>query len=381
MTLDNALSACGDRDEAQTLLASLVAVRSYPGEEGPVQQTVSDWMQANGLTPHFQEAGPNRPNVIAIIENGDGPTILLNGHTDTVLAADGWSSDPWQGCVDGDIYYGLGACDMKSGVASMLLAARALDRNRDGWRGTVLVTSVVDEEAYSIGARALIEQGLKADYAIVTESAWSVPCLGSIGKVLVQLDVTGRAAHATFPENGVNAAIELAKFIARFEETPIATHPRMRGNQTILSSMSGSAQYVVTMPEHARALINRHTVPGETAEAILVGYQALADSLNSPATFAFSVQPPFYPPWETDPGHPLVQSMLAAYRDEAGFKPTFGYAGFGDTNLFSAEAGIPTVMFGPNGSGFHEKDEWVDVTSIPVVARMIVRVTYELLGA
>ena len=381
MTLAAALTACGDRNEAQQLLASLVAVRSFPGEEGPVQQFVFDWMEANGLNPSFQVAGPNRPNVIAVIENGDGPTMLLNGHVDTVLPAEGWSCDPWQGKIDGDRFYGLGACDMKSGVAAMLLAARALDRHRDTWRGTVLVTSVVDEEAYSIGAHALIDQGLKADYAIVTEAAWSDPCLGSIGKMLIQVDVTGRAAHATFPERGINAAIELAKFVARFEEAPIKTHPRMRGSQTVLSSMSGSAQYVITVPEHARALINRHTVPGETAEEMLANYRAIADSLNSPASFAFSVQPPFYPSWETETGTPIVSAMVSAYEQEAGFTPNFGYWGFGDMNLFSGEAGIPTVMFGPNGGGFHEKDEWVDVTSIPAVARLIVRMTHELLGA
>jgi succinyl-diaminopimelate desuccinylase len=380
MTLDLALAACGDRDEAGALLANLVSARSYPGEEAEVQKRVADWLRAQGLSPESPEAGPNRPNVIAVIENGEGPTILLNGHVDTVLAAENWSSDPWEGRWDGDLYYGLGACDMKSGVAAVMLAARALDQNRDGWRGRVLVTSVVDEEAYSLGAHALIDGGLEADYCIVTESAWSDPCLGCVGKILIQLDVTGKAAHATWPWEGVNAAIELAKFVAKLDEVPLMEHPRMRGSQTILSSMSGSAQYVVTVPEKARALINRHTVPGETTEEILAAYQALVDSLNSPATFEFSIQPPYYPSWETEIDTPIVAAMEAAYVSETGAKPnSYGYWGFGDMNLFSSEAGIPTVMFGPRGGGFHQNDEWVDVTTIPAVARMIVRMTHELL--
>ena len=76
MTLDTALSACGNRDEAQALLASLVAMKSYPGEEGPVQQIVFDWMQANGLKkkalradktyqiPREGPAGPSEPTPI-----------------------------------------------------------------------------------------------------------------------------------------------------------------------------------------------------------------------------------------------------------------------------------------------------------------------------
>ncbi|CAN5675773.1 ArgE/DapE family deacylase [soil metagenome] len=380
MSLDLALAACGDRDEAGELLVNLVSARSYPGEEAEVQKRVADWLQAQGLSPESPLAGPDRPNVIAIIENGEGPTLLLNGHTDTVLAAENWSSDPWEGRWDGDLYYGLGACDMKSGVAAIMLAARALDRNRDAWRGRVLVTSVVDEEAYSLGAHALIDSGLEADYCIVTEAAWSDPCLGCVGKILIQVDVTGKASHATWPWDGVNAAIELAKFVAKIDDVPLKEHPRMRGSQTVLSSISGSAQYVMTVPEKARALVNRHTVPGETAEDILAAYQALAASLASPATFEFSIQPPYYPSWETEVDTPIVAAMNAAYVSETGAQPnSYGYWGFGDMNLFSSEAGIPTVMFGPRGGGFHQNDEWVDVTTIPAVARMIVRMTHELL--
>src|SRR5690606_30590731 len=97
------------------------------------------------------------------VENGAGPTLLLNGHTDTVLAVAGWSSDPWTARRDGDRLYGLGAADMKSGVAAAMLATRALAERRDGWQGTVIFTSVVDEEAYSIAARARVAGGLPVE--------------------------------------------------------------------------------------------------------------------------------------------------------------------------------------------------------------------------
>ena len=252
MSLELALAACGTTDEVVSLLADLVRVKSYPGEEAAVQEVVAAWLRDQDLEVEYQMAGENRPNILATIRNGDGPTLLINGHTDTVLEADGWDSSPWEPRIEGNRFYGLGALDMKSGVASMMLAARALNQHRDCWSGTVIVSSVVDEEAYSLGAHALIDAGLTADYAIVTEPSGATPCLGSIGKVLVQVDVTGKAAHATWPERGINAAIELAKFIARFEEAPIDQHPRMRGSQTVLSPISGSAQYVITVPDKAR---------------------------------------------------------------------------------------------------------------------------------
>ncbi|MGI9252214.1 MAG: M20 family metallopeptidase [Thermomicrobiales bacterium] len=199
-----------DTEEAAALTASLVAVRSYPGEEGDVQRVVARWLEGQGIPATFQQTEGDRPNVIARIDNGPGPVMLLNGHTDTVLAVEGWHTDPWTPTRDGDRLYGLGACDMKSGVAAAMLATRELDRHRDAWSGTLVFTSVVDEEAYSIGARALIASGAVSDatYCIVTEACWDWPCLGSIGKVLVRVDVTGKASHAVWPHLGVNAAEE-----------------------------------------------------------------------------------------------------------------------------------------------------------------------------
>ncbi|MFL5759989.1 MAG: M20 family metallopeptidase [Thermomicrobiales bacterium] len=373
------LHEASDVEEAAALTAELVSHRSYPGEEKAVQEAVAAWFRAQGLTPEVTDAAPNRPNVTVRIENGPGPVLLLNGHTDTVLAAKGWASDPWRGRRGGDTFFGLGACDMKSGVAAGMLATRALARRPDLWRGTVLFTSVVDEEAYSLGAHALIDSGITADYCLVLESSWDWPCLGSIGKVLVRADVTGRAAHATWPEQGINAAVEAARFVARLDAFPLGDHPRMRATQCVLSFHSGSEQYVITVPEFARVTINRHTLPGQTSDEVLAQMQALAATLASPAEFSFSVDPPYYPPWETDPNHPLVSMFTAAYEAEIGKRPRYAYRGFGDANLFSTEAGIPTVQFGPHGGGFHEANEWVDLPSIAGVVRVLLRLTPELL--
>ena len=135
----------------------------------------------------------------------------------------------------------------------------------------------------------------------------------------------------------------------------------------------------MTVPETARLSINRHIVPGETGESVVKQMEALAQSLNSPASFAFSIDPPYYPPWETSPQHPLVLQFSRAYEAEVGKQPHFGYRGFGDANLFSADLGIPTVQFGPHGSNFHEANEWVDVTTIAGTARVLVRLALAFL--
>jgi acetylornithine deacetylase/succinyl-diaminopimelate desuccinylase-like protein len=381
MADDSWIRTAIDAEEAARLTARLVAARSYPGQEGIVQRAIAFWLRESGIEAELHDTPEDdRPNVLAYVRNGEGPTFLLNGHVDTVLAVEGWTGDPWQARREGDRLYGLGACDMKSGVVAAMLATRALARHRDQWRGTVLFTSVVDEEAYSIGAQALVRMGLKADACVVTEATDLNFVLGCIGKVLVRGEVTGKAAHASWPERGINAAVEAAKLVARLDEIPLGQHPRLESSQSLLSLMSGNAQYVITVPEKARFIINRHTIPGETDASVLGGMRALADSLHSPARFEFFIDPPYYPPWEIAPNHPFIGSVTRAFAEETGAAPVTRYnRGLADANYFAADLGIPTVMFGPTGANYHEADEWVDVPSIAVCARTLIRIAREIL--
>jgi acetylornithine deacetylase/succinyl-diaminopimelate desuccinylase-like protein len=382
MTIDQTwLHESSDLDEAAALTASLVRIRSYPGEEAAAQGLVAGWLDREGIEDVAAVTGaPGRPNILARVSNGAGPTLLLNGHIDTVLEVQGWSSDPWQGWRGNDRLYGLGACDMKAGIAAGMLIIRALARRLDLWQGTVIFTSVIDEEAYSAGARALIQEGIHADACIVLESSFEEPCLGSMGKLLVRADVTGKAAHASWPERGVNAAIEAAKFAVELDQLPLGEHPRITASQCLLSYHSGSEQYVITVPDQARLMINRHTVPGVTAEWVLDQMRSLVDRLGSPATFEFSIDPPYYPSWELHLEHPLVTQFSRAYTAETNQSPVFAYKGFGDANLFAGEAGYPTIQFGAHGGNFHAADEWVDIPSIGAAIRVVLRLAVDVLG-
>ncbi len=378
------LAQSSDAAEAAALTAHLVSFKSYPGQEGDVQRAVHRWLSDNGLPAEFMPTAdtPNdRPNVVARIENGAGPTLLFNGHVDTVLAADGWSCDPWQGRRDGSRFYGLGSVDMKSGVAATMLAARALARRKDLWHGTAVFTSVVDEEAYSIGARALVRARYTADACIVAEPSFDAVVIGGVGKVLVRGDVVGKSSHGSQPQFGINAAVEGAKLLARLESMPLGRHTNLNSSQSVLSFSSGNDQYVITVPEKARFTINRHTVPGETDESVLAEMDALAESLGSPARFKFSIDPPYYPPWETPTDNAVVQRFVRAYEAERGIRPPFAYSsGVADANYFAADLGIPTLYCGPHGDGLHQKDEWVDLDSIATCVRIYLRFALDLLN-
>lgn len=374
------LAASAGTEEAAALLAELVALRSIPGEERAVQERIAQWFETQGMSADVTDVVPGRPNVTVTVVNGDGPSILLNGHVDTASIDPAWDPAKLWGHREGDRLIGLGAADMKAGVVAAMLATRALHRARDRWRGTAYFTAVIDEEAYSLGARAVVAHGPRADYCVVTEASWARPCLGSFGKVLIRVDVQGKAAHASWPQFGINAAVEAARFVARLHDVPLGTHPRIVPTQSVLGITAGPAVYEsIVVPDHARVLINWHTVPGETAADVVARMHALVDALASPAAFTFSVDPPYYPAWETPADAPIARAFAAAYAAETGHAPDFAYTGYGDMNLFSVDAGMPVVMFGPLGGKYHEADEWVDLPSVAATTRVLLRLVTDLL--
>jgi len=111
-------------------------------------------------------------------------------------------------------------------------------------------------------------------------------------------------------------------------------------------------------------LINWHTAPGERGEDVIARLKALAGSLDSRPAFAFSIDAPYYPAWETPLDTPLLTAFGSVDEQEFGTPPFYAYTGYGDTNLFSA-AGIPTMMFGALGANYHQADNWVALDSIP----------------
>ena len=123
-------------------------------------------------------------NVIAVIDGGrPGPVICLNGHLDTVQLCGGWTRDPY-GELDGDRLYGVGALDMKSGCAALMVTAARFAAAHKTFAGKIKLALVSDEEGpYGLGTNALIEDGYLSDvdFSIITEptaspspmSAWA----------------------------------------------------------------------------------------------------------------------------------------------------------------------------------------------------------------
>jgi len=235
-------------DEAycRRLLEEMVSIPSVVGEEKELAEYVASELEALGLKPELQVVEENRPNVIALWDSGKpGRMLMLNGHLDTVPVCEGWSTDPFKPVVKGDRLYGLGALDMKGGLACLLTALKAIVEAEPDIAGSIAYTAVVGEEAYSKGAKALLKTHVaRADAVIIGEpysgyGAGAIP-LGITGKILYNIVVKGKAAHAFRPEEGINAIEEAACIIANLHRLKLMEHPKFgRGNLCTLKIEGG----------------------------------------------------------------------------------------------------------------------------------------------
>ncbi len=326
----------------------------------------------------------NRPDLVATLPgSGSGPSLILNGHVDTMPAGDRqrWTHDPWGGEIEGGDLYGLGACDMKAGVAAMILATRFLCEA--GWppAGDVMVQSVVDEEGGGNGTLACVVEGYRAGAAIVTEPTRLHVQPASRGVLLLEVDLQGLATHACLKWGGVNAIEKGVKVIQGMQELehlwlaqrrhPLFPPPTITIGQ-IAGGLAGSQVPgecvlkfdVKYLPEEVGGDGRTRAVNGESVKAeveewirtLCAGDPWLRD--HQPALTWYQHCIPYY----LDPAHPLVGLLQRSATEVLGQGIVSGFPAGCDARHLQNRAGVPAVIFGPGDLRHaHSIDEHVSV--------------------
>jgi acetylornithine deacetylase/succinyl-diaminopimelate desuccinylase-like protein len=343
------------------LIEQLVAIDSVnptlvPGARGEdeLARFVAAWLSAHGLDVDVEEVAPGRPNVIATVRgHGGGRTLLLNAHTDTVGLA-GMRDGLRLRQEDGRLY-GRGAYDMKASLAVIMLVAAELARRPPS--GELVVTAVVDEEAASIGTEA-VARSVRADAAIVAEPTELGVAVGHRGFVWVEIEVRGLAAHGSRYDLGVDAIARMGHILVGLERLDAelrARQPhRLLGCASIHAGVIEGGEGVSTYPDRCVLQVERRTLPGETVGDVEREARKLLGGLDGDVRVRFAREP-----LSTSDDEEIVR-LVARH---AGADGTIGVPFWTDAALL-AEAGIPTVVFGPAGDGAHADVEWVDLASV-----------------
>jgi acetylornithine deacetylase/succinyl-diaminopimelate desuccinylase-like protein len=247
-----AAEGAGLREEVTSLLQRLLRANTVnpPGNEIRAAEILRDYFARDGIEVELYAREPERPNVVARVRGGDGPSLMFLSHTDTVLADPAeWERDPWSGDLVGGEVWGRGALDMKGQVAASAVAFASLTREGFSPSGDLLFVSVADEEVGGLaghdgyGLRWLVQEhpdAARCEYAI-NEGGGDRLVLGGVPVYVCAtaekmsapftLRVHGRSGHASMPGIADNALVKAARYVQALGEyePPRELIPEARG--------------------------------------------------------------------------------------------------------------------------------------------------------
>ncbi|MEM7342926.1 MAG: ArgE/DapE family deacylase [Chloroflexota bacterium] len=353
-----------------------------PGE-GEIAAYLVDVMTALGLEVTTLEPEPGRVTVVGLLKgSGEGRSLMLNGHIDTVSHDD--MDEPLSGAIRDGKLYGRGSQDMKGGVIAMIAAAKALIDANISLAGDLIVAAVADEEAASLGTHELLKH-YTADAAIVTEPTDMEICLAHRGFIWHEVEVTGRAAHGSRYDEGIDANIRMGRFLAELDRLEKEIRQRephpLAGVPSLHAGVLKGGTEVSVYAAKARLEVERRTCPGDTEAEVRQELQTIIDKLAAEdPTFQATVIPFLErPPLETNPEADIVKATSGAMT-KFGYNPVHKGASFWtDASLMSA-VGIDSILLGPIGDGLHSKEEWVDLKSVVDLSTILVETAIDFCG-
>lgn len=359
--------------DAVSFLTDLVQTPSPnpPGEYEPIVDLLTEtyegfgWDTAVAFAPDdlLAAAGLDRPrpNVLATVTEGPGPTIALNAHFDTVpVNEDAWTHDPYGAeTVDGRLY-GRGATDSKGRIAAYTLAARALEHADLLPEDATLVLAITaDEETGGrAGAGYVADAVLRPDYAIVegsSERVWNAGC----GVLHFEVAVEGAAAHAGTPGDGTNALVAASRIVRALDAHADDLSERgseidgMNGPTCTPATITGGTKTNI-VPAACSFTVDRRVPADEDIDAAETAFREVVSEAAADAGVTVDVDrvlraQPYR--FSADDAHvrAVADNAEAILGREV---PVRGTQGFTDARFFAAN-GADCVHFGPGDGDSH----------------------------
>jgi len=380
-----------DRAQIAEVLAGLVRIESINPDlvrggsgELKIARFVADFLSAAGLKTRIQQVGSGRGNAVGVLRGrGEGRSLMLNGHLDTVGVAG--MEAPFAARVESGRLYGRGAQDMKGGIAAALVAAAALAKGPP-LKGDLVIAAVADEEHKSLGTRALLEE-VTADAAIVMEPTGLEVVTAHKGFAWAEIETRGHAAHGSRPQEGRDAIAMMGRVLgcienlqAKLDAAP--EHPLL-GHGSIHASVISGGQELSSYPAECRLSLERRLLPGEDAATLerevadIIAHLSQEDSrFSARATIGYSALA-----LETAQESPIAQKLLGCAQRIVGPRARCGTQSFWTDAALLNEAGIASVLFGPGGAGLHSAVEYVDLEDVALCAETLMACAREYCNA
>ncbi len=355
--------------ERLDLIVKSISTYSPSSSESRFANLIMEELRSKGFKPTIDGSG----NVIC--EYGSGNmTLLLCGHMDTV------PGELEVKMVDGFVT-GRGACDAKGALLSLLFAFEDL-AVQNGPQGRLIFAAVTQEELASVGLMELLNNGVKADYAMFGEPGGvSRITVGYRGHITSHLEVVTPTVHASAPKLTINS-IELLFDLYNSIKRRLGAEDSQSTDKisASITEISGGSSHNV-IPGTSNATIDVRVPVGSSTDqarsAIIEAVETLQKS-NTNARISVSFDEPTEP-YRVKLNSPLVRAISRSIL-KIGEKATFvTKSGTGDMNTYANHFGIDAITYGPGDAKLsHTSDEKVEIKEIFACSEIIVNATNEL---
>lgn len=371
-----------DKNFAINTLQKLVQINSVnpmlssgaPGEK-EICNYIADVLKKLNLNPEIQNIAKNRYNVTATIKGvGNGKSLMLNAHTDTVGVEN--MEDPFSGKISDGKLFGRGAYDMKGSIAAMLAAAKAIVDNKIELEGDLVLAFVADEEYDSIGTEHLLTT-IKTDGAIITEPSNLDICIAHRGFGLYEVITKGKVAHGGRPDIGIDANMHMGKLLNELHKLSQdlkdkEPHPLLGKPSLHVPVINGGTE-PFTYSGECKITLERRTIPGNKEKECLAEIKNIIEKLSAEdQSFKAEVKQIMWrDPFEANKESKLVKKLSDSSKLVLNKEPDYiGHTWWEDSAL-TDKAGIDTVVIGPKGEGLHTANEWIDLDSVNELAEIL----------
>lgn len=421
MTLNEAIEA--RRDDLIALTRDLIAMPTL-NPPGLGYREICEYLRDRLVTSGFEVTlvraegalGDSdkypRWNVIARREGAHpGETVHFNSHTDVVEVGQGWTMDPFGGELRDGRIYGRGACDMKGGLATSIIAAEAFIATCPDFAGAIEISGTADEESGGFGGVAyLAERGwfdpARVQHVIIPEPLHKDRvCLGHRGVWWAQVETTGRIAHGSMPFLGDCAVRHMGAVVAEMEESLFPALARTRTGMPVIpegatqstlniNSLHGGAPVpedgytglpAACVPDSARMIVDRRFAVEEDIADVKSQMRDLLDRVAARRTgFDYTLTDMFEVlPSMTAQDAPVVTAVSAAIREVLGTDPGYVVSpGTYDQKHIDRIGRLKNcIAYGPGVLDLaHQPDEWIGVDDMIDSAKVMGRALETLLG-
>jgi len=338
------------------LLSRLIAVDTHNpgGDERRLCALAADELRARGGDVRVVEVPRDGGVGAYVLATWGTPRLLVNAHVDTVPVNAGWSADPFAARVAEGRVIGLGACDTKGAIASLLCALDAAPP-RD-----LAIAFTGDEERTGTVIRALLEneRGALADVrrAIVCEPTSCRAGTRHRGILWIEASIGGRGGHSSRADelpaplaDAARLAVAFAEWGQRQREVgPLG----FRGMCMNIAKLDGGVAFNV-IPDEATVTISVRPPPGSDVSQVRDELYALALDVLPRAQLSVPMSNPSF--------HTREASAFSA---ALGTASPIDLAFWTEAALLAA-AGIDCVVYGPGDiAQAHAPDEFVPIADI-----------------